>query len=111
MTTLPPVDDVLNLPHEINAKSLYTIILKAEYAAETTSLAKELMCSRVLGYLVLHPLGNVARDYVLKEIASHNERYGNSDEELNNALYELGEHYVHHLLGLCKSSLPSFLVL
>ena len=103
------MDDVLNLPHEINAKSLYRFVLKAEYAAETASLTKESMFSRVLGYLILHPLGNVARNYVLKEIASCHQLYRDSDEKLNNALYELGKHYIHHLLGLCKFSPLSFL--
>ena len=103
MTALPPVGDVLNLPHEINAKSLYKIVLKAESAAKTAALDKSLMYSRVLGYLILYPPGNIARSHILKEIASGNQHHRDSDEDLNNALYELGKYYVDHLLAPCKS--------
>ncbi|KZT06607.1 uncharacterized protein LAESUDRAFT_725698 [Laetiporus sulphureus 93-53] len=92
MTALPPVNEVLNSPTEANAKSLYSLVLEAEAAA--SGHEQNLVRSRILGYLILHPLGDQSRARVLLEIASCNRNHDNRNE----VLYQLGEFYLQHFI-------------
>ena len=118
MTALPPINEVnlkLNLDHHSTAISLYRLVLQAETAALEANQTTNLIHSRILGYLILFPVGDQARAYVLKEIASCDSKHA-SVQSLNDALYILGGHYCDFLIRLCefichRPSLPKTLTL
>ncbi|TFY78207.1 hypothetical protein EWM64_g5805 [Hericium alpestre] len=97
-----------NHPRSEGLRSTYGFVLEAEQAAlskfEGPSVSTErtalhnlnVVCARLVGYLILEPLNDVAQSYVLNEVKSFHQWYGTSEGALNAAIYELGLFYVNH---------------
>ncbi|CDO70811.1 hypothetical protein BN946_scf184801.g2 [Trametes cinnabarina] len=114
MTALPSANEANRiLPRDApNAISLYTtLILPAERLAverleaagdkATTDLKALVVYARVVGYLLLFPPSDIARDALLGEVASCND---SSKPDPFEALYGLGKSYVSHIISLFKSA-------
>ncbi|TFY74889.1 hypothetical protein EWM64_g9122 [Hericium alpestre] len=96
-----------NRPRSEDLRSTYGFVLEAEQAAlsrferrsvtERTALhALNVVCARLVGYLILEPLNDVAQSYVLNEVKCRQQCHGTSEGALNTAIYELGLFYVNH---------------
>lgn len=98
MTELPKPDLVFGEDFDANTKSLYRLIYDAQSSADNR---EELVCSRIVGYLLLHPISSTARGAVLKELASI---VGLHDAQTSSKIHELGKMYLDHLIRPCESS-------
>ncbi|PIL28033.1 hypothetical protein GSI_09884 [Ganoderma sinense ZZ0214-1] len=99
---LPSLDEATQyLPvGDQNARSLYgTLLLPAEDAAMAAGNKVEVIYSRVVGYLLLHPPSEAARATVTLELASCNK-----DGEPFLAVYGLGAMYLKLLIQIFKKT-------
>ena len=113
---LPDLDTILidypRLPADI--QNTYADVLAAEQAAaddlnnislsslETNNYTVNLICARIVGYLILKPLNEVARDFVLDEVRACRKKYGRSLETLNDSIYTLGLYYLNYFIRPCE---------
>jgi hypothetical protein len=67
MTPLPSATKVFDVLDELYIKKAYCPVLEAEAATDDTL---KLIYARILGYLILYPINDVARTHVLSEIMS-----------------------------------------
>ena len=81
-------------PDHANAHSAYDIILTGEKEAREN---KSLVRIRTLGYLLLRPMSNAARDAIADEVLSCQ-----SKKDPMRSLDDLGSQYVDTLLTLCE---------
>ncbi|KAL7280247.1 hypothetical protein ACG7TL_006667 [Trametes sanguinea] len=97
-------------PDAETALSLYsTLILPAERLAverleasgdkPNAPLSAPVVYARVVGYMLLYPLSDIARSTVTRDVASCNNLDKSNPIQ---ALYELGETYTKHIITLCK---------
>ncbi|TBU21953.1 hypothetical protein BD311DRAFT_771234 [Dichomitus squalens] len=103
MTALPPIAEARRLipPLDDTAISLYaTLALPAEEAASKAANAKDLMYSRVVGYLLFYASNATALATLKDDIASCD----TADQGPLQALYNLGEFYVKNLLLIFRKT-------
>jgi hypothetical protein len=102
MAPLPPAVDVFNEPSELHIKSVYSLILQAEAATDDEL---KLICVRIVGYLLLYPINDTARERVHQQIKLCSRKH--SPFEKNEALYSLGELYMNHFIRPRKLDVTS----
>ncbi|KAK7682798.1 hypothetical protein QCA50_014182 [Cerrena zonata] len=108
---LPTTESIVAVhPRSADIKRHYDFVLEAERAAishlESISLEKatpnihtlNVICARIIGYLIIHPLNDIAHIYVLDEVKSCHAKNGGSQEELYYSIYTLGLHYLNYFI-------------
>ena len=102
MTALPPITESRRLIPSLDSSvmSFYaSLVLPAEEAASKAANPKDLMYSRVVGYLLLYPPNPTALAALKHDVASCN----TADQDPLKAVYDFGEFYVKNFLLICKS--------
>lgn len=112
---LPATDSIATAhPLSVDIRNTYAFVLDAERAAlsnveggsltraTTNAYTANVVCARIIGYLIIEPLNETARAYVLNEVKSCHAKYGALQEELYNSIYTLGTHYLKHLIRPCE---------
>jgi len=105
MTTLPSPELFDNLPGD--TRNAYVLVKKAEALAESSSKQDDLVCARVVGYLLLYPVNDTSRQTVTSEVLSINEK---CNDEVSQKVFSLGKMYMGHLIRPCMTSFQSFCI-
>ncbi|KAL4251999.1 hypothetical protein ABKN59_005834 [Abortiporus biennis] len=103
MTALPPLDQLPNKLLEKHAKNVYEFILTAENSAQNDNDAKNLMYSRVVGYLLLYPPTETAFSFIQNELSSICDNT-ETETERNVSIYALGRMYFYGFISPFKKS-------
>lgn len=77
-------------------KSLYRLVYDAQSHANDE---EELVCTRIVGYLLLHPISLPARGTILQELASIRNLH---KKQVFSKIFELGKMYMDHLIRPCE---------
>ena len=76
--------------------STYDLVLEAEHhAVASPEKATKLICARIVGWLLLYPVGDNPAPFV-DEIETAKKR-GDATKQI----YELGRLYMHYIIPLC----------
>ena len=108
MPPLPTIDEAqrvyVHFRRSPSVISLYECVLKAEHHALESQAggdkaAVNLICARIVGWLLLHPIADNPAPFV-SEIASRN-----LSDDFTAKIYEIGRMYMQYLITVCTSHL------